>query len=279
MTIVCLIAAVLTLGFKFQPTLFHNTIGYLVAPLQNGVTGIASWADDKFSFLFNSDGIKNENEKLKEEIEDLRLQNSRLKQTEEELEELRALYRLEEKYQDYPKIGARIIAKDVSNWQHIYIIDKGQNDGLEKNMVVLASGGLAGRILETGPNYSKIMAIIDDTSSVSAKSARTEDVGFVKGDQQLSSSGLCKMEYIDANAEMIEGDEIITSQLSEFYPTGLTIGTVKEIRTDQSGLNKYAIIQPAVDFKNLETVLVINRNFHEEYLDTLGDAYVGTQEE
>ena len=71
------------------------------------------------------------------------------------------------------------------------------------------------------------------------------------------NSGLCRMEYIDAEAEIMEGDEIVTSHLSDVYPSGITIGRVKEIQTDANGLTKYAIIEPYVDFKHLDTVLII----------------------
>ncbi len=126
-------------------------------------------------------------------------------------------------------------------------------------MVVLSSNGLVGKISEAGYNYSKVVSIIDDTDSVSSQNTRTEDIGFVRGD--LTNKGICIMEYIDNEAEIIEGDEIITSHLSNIYPPGLTIGYVKEIYSDLNTLTKYAVVEPIVDFKNLETVLVITQNF------------------
>lgn len=279
LAIVCLFSALLTLGFQLQPVIFHNTLGYVVAPAQKLTTGIMTWLGQKIDFAVNINETEKENILLKEQVEALTADISRLSRVEAEAERLNQLYALDEKYPDYPKVGARIIAKDVSNWYRSFLIDKGEKDSLAKNMVVLAHGGLVGKILEIGPRYAKVVPLIDDTSSVSAQSIRTEDIGFVKGDLQLASDGLCKMEYIDSTAELIEGDEIVTSNLSEFYPPGLTIGYVKEIRTDQSGLTKFAIIQPVVDFKKLDTVLVINKNFNEDYLDILGPAYKRTGEQ
>ena len=69
--------------------------------------------------------------------------------------------------------------------------------------------------------------------------------------------GLCKTEYIDADSEIMQGDEIVTSNLSDVYPAGITIGYVKEIVTDKNGLTKYAVIEPDVDFKHLSTLLVV----------------------
>ena len=124
-------------------------------------------------------------------------------------------------------------------------------------MVLTASNGLVGKIIETGETYSKAQSILDSRSSVPAMSLRTEDLGVVKGEYSLMNHGLCRMEYIDSEAEIIEGDEIVTSNLSDVYPSGITIGRVKEIKTEANGLTKYAIIEPYVDFKHLDTLLVI----------------------
>ena len=67
------------------------------------------------------------------------------------------------------------------------------------------------------------------------------------------------MEYLDGDAEIMVGDEIVTSQLSDFYPEGLAIGKVLEIETDTNGLTKYAVIEPYVDLKHLDTVLVLDK--------------------
>jgi len=95
-------------------------------------------------------------------------------------------------------------------------------------------------------------------------SLRTGDLGVVKGDYTLMNNGLCKMEYIDGEAQIAVGDEIVTSQLSEVYPEGLSIGKVTKIETDANGLTKYAIIEPFVDLKHLGTLLVIDKNTTEE---------------
>ncbi len=257
----CLGAIVVSLN-RAEPTFFESGIGYFLTPIQKLNTNISDWIESKVNALTNINDIENENEKLKNELFALQTEIDSLKLMEKENEKLSELLEIDRKYSNYPKIGARIIAKDPGNWYDVFIIDKGSEDGLEKNMVVIASGGLVGKIVESGYNYSKVVSIIDDTDSVSAKSLRTDDLGFVRGD--LSNRGMCKMEYVDNEAEIIEGDEIVTSHLSEIYPPGLTIGYVKEIHTDTNTLTKYAVIAPNVDFKHLETVLVITESFHKE---------------
>ena len=129
--------------------------------------------------------------------------------------------------------------------------------GIKNNMPVINAGGLVGRVVKTSAAYSNVYSILDTRSSVSVKSARTGDAGIVTGDYVLMEQGLCRMEYIDSDAEIVEGDEIITSGLSEYYPEGISVGYDKEIHQDENGLTKYAVIQPKVDFKQIDTVLVV----------------------
>ncbi len=247
---------------RAEPTFFESGIGYVLSPVQEFNTSITNWVSSKFNALTNINEIENENEKLKEEVFSLQTEVNRLKIVEDENKKLSELLKIDQKYSDYPKIGARIIAKDTSNWYDVFLIDKGSNDGIEKNMVVIASGGLVGKIVEAGFNYSKVVSIIDDTDSVGAKSLRTDDLGFVRGD--FENQGMCKMEYVDSDAEIMQGDEIVTSHLSEIYPPGITIGYVKDIQNDDNTITKCAIITPTVDFKHLETVLVITQNFKKD---------------
>ena len=256
--VLCLIMISFSLN-RAEPTFFESGIGYVLSPVQKFNTSVTDWISSKINALTNINEIENENQKLKEEVFSLKTEVERLKLIEDENKKLSEILQIDRKYSNYPKVGARIIAKDTSNWYDTFLIDKGSEDGLQKNMVVIASGGLVGKIIETGFNYSKVVSIIDDTDSVSAKSLRTNDIGFIRGD--IENQGMCKMEYVDSDAEIMKGDEIITSHLSEIYPPGITIGYVKDIKTDDNTLTKCAIVSPTVDFKHLETVLVITQSF------------------
>lgn len=256
LTVVCIILGLFTVN-RANPSFFEKNLGFVLSPIQNFTTTITSWFETKFKTISNIKNLEEENEILKMELEIKEQEIKRLKQLEIENEKLTSLLETSSKYNEYSKITANIIAKDPGNWYENFIINKGEKDGLKKNMVVLSAGGLVGKIEEVGYNYAKVSAIINGTYSVSAKVVRTDDEGFVKGD--LSNKGICKMEYIDKEAEIKEGDEIVTSHLSEIYPAGITIGYVKEIYLDDSTkLSKTAIIEPTVDFKHLEHVLVIN---------------------
>lgn len=258
-TFIMIIIIFITSFFKDKATFVADGIGYIVTPTQKCLGTIGDWVGAKVTFWQNINDLQAQNDELRLKVEQLQVENNRLKLYENENIKLTQLLQLRDKYKQYSTVAAEVIGKDPGNWYEIFTIDKGNKKNVEADMVVLAQKGLVGRIVETAASYSKVMSILDDRSSVPAKNLRTDDVGVVRGDYTLMKDGLCKMEYIDANAEIIVGDEIVTSHLSEIYPVGITIGYIKEIQVDTNGLTKYAIIEPIIDFKHVENVLIINQ--------------------
>jgi len=263
-TIVLLITIILTAGKRYNITFIEKGLGYIVMPVQKTFSSVGEWISDQIYFIKNIKELEKQNTELAKKVDELSYENKILQQYKDENTRLRKLLELDKKYPDYPKIGAEIIGKDPGNWYNVFLIDKGSNDGLEVDMVVLSGNGLVGHIIEVAPNYSKVLSIIDDRNAVSSKVLRTGDLGIVKGDLTLLNEGLCKMEYVDAEADIIVGDEIVTSNLSDIYSPGIMIGVVKEIETESHGLTKYALIEPVVDFRHLEEVLVINMKWNKK---------------
>jgi len=254
------VITVIASGKQLNATLLESAIGVVVTPFQDLTTGISSWVDETITASRNKADLKEENTELKNQIADLLEENRRLAMYEEENANLSALLKIAQRYPDYESVGANVIAKDPGVWYDGFTIDKGTNADISANMVLIAPEGLVGKVLESGLTFSKAQSILDSRSSVPAMSVRTGDLGVVKGNYTLSADGLCIMEYIDAQAEIMVGDEIVTSHLSDIYPAGLAIGKVLELETDTNGLTKYAVIQPYVDLKHLDTILVIDKN-------------------
>ncbi|WP_313529729.1 rod shape-determining protein MreC [Anaerotignum sp.] len=251
-------------GKNLNASALESVIGFVVTPFQDLTTGIGSWVENTASSAQDKTKLLEENAKLKEEVAKLQDQNKRLEQYEQENEALSSLLKISQKYPNYKSTGTNIIAKNPGVWYDTFTINKGTSDGVSANMILIAPGGVVGKILESGSSYSKSQSILDSRSAVPAMSLRTGDLGVVKGDYSLMNDGLCKMEYIDGEAQIAVGDEIVTSHLSEVYPEGLSIGKVIKIETDTNGLTKYAVIEPFVDLKHLDTLLVIDKNTMEE---------------
>jgi rod shape-determining protein MreC len=254
-TCIVLIFASSFLSFGF----ISDTFEFIVIPIEKFCNSSINWVGSKFYLVTNIFEIENENIQLKEKIEQYNLNEQRFKMIEAENKKLTNLINISQNYPNYEMTGAKVIAKDTSKLFNIFIIDKGLNDGLKNNMVVLDSNGVVGKITECRNNFSKVSSIIDDKSSLSIKNFRTDDLGFAKGDLKLKQDGLCQIEFLDAAAQIIEGDEIVTSNLSEIFPPGLLVGHVQKIESNSNTIT--AILEPVADLKHLENVLVITKVF------------------
>lgn len=259
-TVIVLIISVFFGRGNTSVSLLDDALGIIVTPFQDLISGVETWFGVTLDATRDKESLLEENQALKEEVARLMSENQRLVPFQDENQRLSELLKISEKYSTYTQIGATVIAKNPGIWYDIFTIDRGQKDSVGTNMALAAPNGIVGKIIESGEIYSKAQSILDTRSSVPAMSSRTKDLGIVKGDYTLMSEGLCKMEYIDAEAQIVLGDEIVTSHLSEIYPEGLPIGKVIEIAMDTNGLTKYAVIEPYVDLKHISSVLVIDKS-------------------
>ena len=259
--VVCIVLCIglIIFSFRFGDKLspVKEAVGSVVTPMQRGINTVGTYLSDKMDNFRSIHELLNENEQLKNKVDVLSYDNKLLLQDKYELEELRKLYELDQQYADYPKVAARVISKDTNNWYSVFTIDKGTKDGMAENMNVIAGNGLVGIITEAHYNYSKVRSIIDDNSSVSGAFSRTSDTCIVQGDLVLMDSGKIRVELINKNAAISDGDEIVTSQISPNYLEGILIGYVSDVELDATNMTKTAYLTPVVDFERLEEVLII----------------------
>ena len=232
--------------------------GFIITPVQKGINGFGSWLSGLTDNFEDAETLRTENKELKEKVDTLTAENSQLIQDREELLRLRELYDLDEQYDDYEKVGARIIAKESGNWFQLFTIDKGYNDGIQKDMNVISGGGLVGIVTEVGPNWATVRSIIDDNSNVSAMVSTTSDQCIIAGDLRLIDEGsLNLVKMTDADNKVHVGDKVVTSYISEKFLPGILIGYISELNNDANNLTKSGYITPVVDFRHLQEVLVI----------------------
>ncbi len=231
---------------------------YTIIPMQKGISYVGRWMNDISSNFETMEDMRKENKELQTKIDELTIDNTRLRQEQYELERLRELYKLDENYSDYEKIGAHVIANNGSNWFSDFTIDKGSNDGVKVNCNVLAGSGLVGIVTEVGPDYARVRSIIDDSSNVSGMILSTSDTCIVTGDLKLAADGRLHFEKLANNQNEVKvGEQIVTSYVSSRYVQGLFIGYISEIQTDSNNLTRSGYITPAVDFSKIQEVLVI----------------------
>ncbi|MCX5669426.1 MAG: rod shape-determining protein MreC [Candidatus Omnitrophica bacterium] len=150
-------------------------------------------------------------------------------------------------------VAARVIGRSIDSWSSSVIIDKGRYNGIKSGMVVITPKGLVGSIAESMDNTSKVLLINDPNQGIYCIVQRSRQEGLVSG--TLGSNLI--MRYLPDEAQIIVGDVIITSELSQIYPKGLLLGQVVSIGREFSGLNRYALVKPIVDLSSIEEVLVI----------------------
>ena len=233
---------------------------YVVIPFQDGVSKAGEWLIKREQLVSDIKELQKENEALRQENEELSVTNNALLQEKHELTELRNLYQLDQTYADFPKTGCRIIAKENGSWYHSFVIDKGSEDGLSVDMNVLADGGLVGRITYIGRHWSRVQAVIDDNSNVSATVLSSQKNLIVSGNLTLYEEGTISFSELADPDDLVKvGDSVVTSNISDKYLPGILIGYISEIQTDPNYLTKSGRITPAVDFSGLDTVLVIQK--------------------
>jgi rod shape-determining protein MreC len=267
--VICLAAIIITANPNFRPTAAEKAMSYIVIPLKNGVSTVTGWIGGVFSSFGDTRRLQLENNELREQIGRLAQENRRLRFADDENKELSALLEIAQKYAELPTTGASIIGKAPNDWFNSFSINKGYNDGLQRNMAILGDFGLLGRIAEVYPNHSTVITIIDHRFAVAVKNIRTEDLGVVKGDMKLMQQGLVRMEYIDGgSAQIMAGDEIVTSAHSSMFPPGILVGEVIDLEPNPDGLTMNAIVRPAVTINRIENVLVVTQVYGDENATT-----------
>lgn len=256
-TVVCIIFVSTSFFTDSLVAPLRNAVSMVVVPLQKGMNNLGLWTYDKVTTLQEISVVLDENNELKNQIDNLTEENNQLRQDSYELTRLRELYKLDEKYPGYTKVGARVIGVTTDNWSKAFKVDKGLDDGIKKDMNVIASGGLVGIVAEVGKNYSIVKTIIEDNNSVSGMLIDTNDTCIVEGGIELSDSGLVHLNHIKADITVRNGDKIVTSNISDKYLQGILIGYAKDVTADSNNLTQSGYLVPAVDFNNLQEVLII----------------------
>jgi rod shape-determining protein MreC len=198
--------------------------------------------------------INYERRALQRDNDLLRRRLAEYAEIEQENGRLRAL--LEFKQQSDRRLAAaQVIGTSVDNWTSLVIINKGSSAGISRGDVAMSFKGLVGRVVQVTGSTAKVLLANDPRCAVSALCQRSRQEGLVTG----TLSGTLLMKYLPKDADIVAGDTIVTSGLTELFPKGILIGTVSSVGEEFGGLSRYAVVTPAVEFRRLEEVLIILR--------------------
>ena len=257
-TIVVLILIVIFSNKEANTSFFENVANKLVMPIQNGLTYVKNKVSGNSSFFTDISNLKTENKELQEKNSKLEQSLRELENIKTENETLKEYLGLTEKYGEYKTIPGYVINKDINNYSRTLIINIGKQDGIEENMTVIADEGLVGHVISVTDNTAKIRTIVDTSSSISCLMSSSKDSIVCKG--TLDSNTEIKAMYIPTDANLVQGDSVDTSGLGGIYPKGIHVGIIKKIVTTKNMTDRYALVETAVDFNKLNTVLVVKNN-------------------
>lgn len=256
----CLLTAILILIFSMagrkEFTAPHKFGLEIIGPFQTAISKISNYAGgfwEKYVALLH---LREENEKLRQELQQFKAANIEYREAVATNVRLKKLLDLKESLPP-PTLTAEIVGKDPSLWFKTLTINRGASDGVRKGMPVVTVEGVVGQILTSSPNYSKVLLATDPNSAIDVTTQKTRVPGIVKG---LGRDAF-KLHYVLKSAEVEKGDYVLTSGLGGVFPKGLMVGTVLEIRRTRRGMFQDIEIEPAVDFSQLEHLIIIMKKF------------------
>ena len=259
LTGLCLMVMFVSFTLNLSGGPLNSIAGYIFIPMQNGINEVGTWFVNRAEDLKTMRDVMQENKELPTQVDKLTQELSTIKLEQYELNNLRELMELDQKYPSYDKVAARVIGNDGGNWFNTFLIDKGENDGIEKDMNVIAGSGLVGIVIDTGPNYAKVRSIIDDASNVSGMALSSADRCIVNGNlASMNKEQVIQFSDLKCEDDSVKaGEQLVTSHISDKYLEGILIGYVSTINRDPNNLTYSGTVTPAVDFQHLQEVLVI----------------------
>jgi rod shape-determining protein MreC len=235
-----------------------NALGSLFRPLQSAVVGLADQASSLYGYMYQYDNLEAENEELRQQIAHMEEEVRQSTAANEENARLRELLGLSARRRDLNWESATITARNVSNWASTFTLSRGSNYGFKpRDCVITSEGFLVGFISEVGQNWATVTTLIDSDMEAGAYNARTNQAAVAEGSFDLMRGGALRLSYLAKDDDVKNGDPILTSGIGGLFPRDLVIGTVMDMRTDETGISAYAIITPSVKLEELTQVFVV----------------------
>lgn len=229
----------------------------ILTPLRTGVSKLTDKAGELYGYIFKYETLAAENEALKQELADIE-NNARIADSvTRENERLRDLLELKNANEDYKLVDGYIISWSSNDWNSTFTINRGANVGIQEGMcAVTANGELVGLVQEVGSNYAVVKSVMDSSLEISATISSSGYNGMVKGGYSEGLSDKLRMNYLPSSATIHINDQVVTTG-STVYPRGLIVGKVVDAGFADTGVAKYAILEPAADIDALEQVFII----------------------
>ena len=241
------------LGFK-APDVAVKTV---LQPLRSGVQALTSQAEGIYSYLFRYEALEERVKQLEAENAQLREEVRAAAALTREVERLTEALDLKTRREDFVLLDCYIIGWDSGDWSERCTINKGSLAGVQVDQCVVTSNGeVVGLVTEVGLNYAVVKTVLDSSLEISANIASSGYNGMVQGGYATGEEGYLRMNYLPSDSVICNHDQVVTAG-STLYPRDLVLGNVVDAGFDETGVAKFAILEPAADFGSLEQVFVL----------------------
>ena len=258
LVVVVLLAAALTvLSNVTGQTVPDMVVQAALAPFRAAGNALTKQAEQYYSYMFRYEALAAENEQLKAQIAQMEDVARQADAVSRENARLRNQLDFLSTHESYKTVDAYIIAWSSTDWTNTFTINRGTNAGIEENLcVITANGEVVGLVTEAGPNYAIVKTVLDSTLEISATITSSGYNGMVSGGYIDGHETFLKMEYLPSSAIIRNKDQVVTSG-STVYPKGLILGNVVDAGFEETGVAKFAVLDPAADISSMEQVFVI----------------------
>ena len=235
-----------------------NIVNTVISPVRGGVAAAADWVEGAYNYVLRRGEMEAELDALRIQVGELQEKVRQGEEASRENEQLRDLLGLQARRRDFVFEAAKVTARSTSNWESTLTLSKGSTAGVEAgDCVVTQTGVLVGVVAETGLNWSTVSTVINTETEIGGIVTRTYSACVLEVDFALMNQGRLKLNYLPEGAQLVTGDEVLTSGRGEVFPSGLEVGRVEGVFTDPSGQTRYAVVAPSVALDSLIEVFVI----------------------
>ena len=262
--IILVAAALLTAALAILSGVTNTTIVDLavkgaLAPFRAAGTALTTAAEKYYGYMFRYEALAAENEVLEKRIAEMEDVARQADSTSRENQRLRELLDLKATHEDYVLVDAYIIGWSSTDWENTFTINRGSTAGIQDNMcVITANGEVVGLVTEVGLNYAEVKTVLDSTLEISGTISTSGYNGMVSGGYIQDHETLLQMNYLPSSAIIRNHDQVVTSG-STVYPRGLIMGYVVDAGFEETGVAKFALLDPAAEISSLEQVFIITK--------------------
>ena len=250
-----------SLDDKKELNFFEKTIKDSVTFVEKILYAPIGFVKEKVEMFTETKDLYKKYTKLKEKVEKTDLYYAQIEELQKEVTELKSTLDLNATLSEYSYVNATVVNRNIGYWYNTLVIDKGSKNGIKEGDAVITNQGLIGKIINVS-NFSSTVKLLtsDDVSnkiSIKITSDDGKHYGLLIGYD--IKENIYKIEGITDSDKIEEGDIVSTTGLTDYFPSGILIGTVSKVVKDEYDLNSIIEVNPSVSFNDISIVTVLNR--------------------